>query len=120
LEKVIEVSASLTNTSHLIKHILTNHPDAIPLWLDPAAAGKLANALRAAGYAGTLAGPGRLRSADFLAAAGDAMEGFRVPGPLLEKDAATACQPFADAFRARFSREPDTTAAAAYDAQSNQ
>jgi branched-chain amino acid transport system substrate-binding protein len=116
IEKIIEVNRSLTNTTRLCKQILKNHPDAVLLWLDPATAGTLAKALRAAGFAGTLAGPGRLRSADFANTAGDAMEGLVVPGPILEMDATTVYQHFTEAFRGRFGHEPDATAAAAYDA----
>jgi len=86
------------------------------LWLDPATAGTLAKTLRTAGFAGTLAGPGRLRSADFAAAAGGAMDGLMVPAPTLEKDAITAFQHFTEAFRGRYGHEPDATAAAACDA----
>jgi ABC-type branched-subunit amino acid transport system substrate-binding protein len=116
IEKTIEVKSSFTNTTRLCKQILKNHPDAVLLWLDPASAGTLAKALRAAGFTGTLAGPGRLRSADFAKTAGGAMDGFMVSGPILEKDVATAFQHFTNAFRTRFSHEPDATAAAAYDA----
>jgi branched-chain amino acid transport system substrate-binding protein len=116
IEKTIEVKSSFTNTTRLCKQILKNHPDAVLLWLDPASAGTLAKALRTAGFAGTLAGPGRLRSADFEKTAGDAMEGLVVPGPILEKDATIAFQHFTEVFRARFGHEPDATAAAAYDA----
>jgi branched-chain amino acid transport system substrate-binding protein len=116
IEKMIEVKPPFTNTARPGKQILANHSDAVLLWLDPAAAGALAKALRAAGFAGTLAGPGRLRSPDFARAAGDAMEGLMTPGPILEGDAATASQHFARAFRERFGREPDATAAAACDA----
>jgi ABC-type branched-subunit amino acid transport system substrate-binding protein len=116
IEKIIEVNRSFTNATRLGKQILKNHPDAVLLWLDPASAGTLAKALRAAGFAGTLAGPGRLRSADFAITAGGAVEGLMVPGPILENDAATAFQHFTNAFRARFGHEPDATAAAAYDA----
>jgi ABC-type branched-subunit amino acid transport system substrate-binding protein len=116
IEKIIEVNRSFTNAARLGKQILKNHPDAILLWLDPATAGALAKALRAAGFAGTLAGPGRLRSADFATTAGDAMDGFMVSGPILEKDAAIAFKHFTNSFRGRFGHEPDATAAAAYDA----
>ena len=114
--KIIEVNPSFTNVARLGKQILANHPDAVLLWLDPATAGKLAKTLRTAGFAGTVAGPGRLRSADFAAAAGDTMEGFIVTAPVLEKDATITFQHFTDAFRARFGHEPDATAAAAFDA----
>ena len=39
-----------------------------------------------------------------------------VPGPILETDAVTTFQHFTNAFRVQFGHEPDTTAAAAYDA----
>ena len=116
IEKMIEVKASFTNAARLGKHILANHPDAILLWLDPATAGTLARALRTAGFSGSLAGPGRLRSADFATAAGTAMEGFRLPVPVLDKDAATVFHNFTCAFHSRFGHDPDATAAAAYDA----
>jgi ABC-type branched-subunit amino acid transport system substrate-binding protein len=116
IEKIIEVNSSFTNTARLGKQILANHPDAILLWLDPATAGKLAKALRDAGFAGTLAGPGRLRSADFAAAAGHAGEGLVIPSPVLKPDAATIHEHFTDTFGKRFGHEPDATAAAAYDA----
>jgi len=116
IEKTIEANPSFTNAARLVKQILANRPDAVLLWLDPATAGTLAKALRAAGFAGTLAGPGRLRSADFAKKAGDAMEGLMVPAAILEKDAATEFQHFSDVFRRRFGHEPDATAAAACDA----
>jgi branched-chain amino acid transport system substrate-binding protein len=116
IEKIIEVNRSFTNAARLGKQILKNHPDAVLLWLDPATAGTLAKSLRAAGFTGTLAGPGRLRSADFAAAAGGAMDGLMVPAPTLEKDAITAFQHFTEAFRGRYGHEPDATAAAACDA----
>ncbi|MGA2749336.1 MAG: ABC transporter substrate-binding protein [Verrucomicrobiota bacterium] len=116
LDKIIDLNPSLTNPARLDKRILATHPDAVLLWVDPATAGKLARALRSAGFTGDLAGPGWLRAADFSSSAGDAMEGLRVSGPILERDATTAFQHFADAFRDRFGREPDPMAAAAYDA----
>jgi ABC-type branched-subunit amino acid transport system substrate-binding protein len=115
-EKLIEVNPAFTNAARLAQQIVANRPDAVLLWLDPATAGKLARALRTAGFAGMLAGPGRLRSAIFAAAAGGDLEGFMVPAPVLDKDAAAAFQLFSAAFRARFGREPDATAAASYDA----
>jgi ABC-type branched-subunit amino acid transport system substrate-binding protein len=114
--KTIEVSSSLTNAARLCQPILANRPDAILLWLDPTTAARLAKSLRDAGFAGTLAGPGRLRSTDFVAATGGAAEGLLVASPVLEKDAATALQHFTGQFRTRFGHEPDTTAAASYDA----
>jgi len=116
LEKSLEVNPSFTNATRLAQQILRQRPDAVLLWLDPATAGRLAKALRTAGFAGTLAGPGRLRSALFAAAAGDDMEGLIVAAPVLDPDAATAWRLFSDAFRLRFGREADATSAASYDA----
>jgi ABC-type branched-subunit amino acid transport system substrate-binding protein len=116
LEIIIELNPPFTNLARLGKKILATHPDAVLLWLDPATAGKLAKALRTAGFTGTLAGPGRLRAADFAITAGDAMEGFVVSAPILEPDAASAFQRLTATFRGRFGHEPDATAAAAYDA----
>ena len=116
IEKMIEVNPSLTNTTQLAKQILANHPDAILLWLDPGTAGTLAKALRAAGFAGTLAGPGRLRSPALAIAAGDAMEGLVAPAPVLEMDSAAAYQDFSRNFYERFGHDPDAAAASAYDA----
>ena len=116
IEKTIEASSSVANPAKCIKQILTNHPDAVLLWLDPPMAGTLANALRAAGFKGTLAGPGRLQSADFAARAGSAKERMVVPAPVLDKEALPACQHFSTTFHHRFGYQPDPTAAAAYDA----
>jgi len=116
IEKLIEVNSSITNAARLCKQILANRPDVVLLWLDPVTAGELAKALRAAGFTGTLAGPGRLRSMDFAAAAGVASERFMVPAPILEKDAAASFQHFNTDFQKRFGHEPDATAAASFDA----
>ena len=102
--------------ARLGKKILAKRPDAVCSGWIRRRAGTLAKALRAAGFAGAIAGPGRLRSAEFAKTAGDAMEGLVVPGLILERDAVTAFQNFAGAFRGRFGREPDATAAAAWDA----
>lgn len=111
INKMIEVSTSLTNATEIGKQVLASRPDAVLLWLDPAKAGAMAKALHAAGFTGTMAGPSRLRSA-----AGGAIEGLVVTDPILEKEAATAYQTFTDSFRERFGHEPDATATASYDA----
>jgi ABC-type branched-subunit amino acid transport system substrate-binding protein len=116
LEEILELNPSVTNLAWLGKDIMSNRPDAMLFWLDPATAGRLVKMLRADGFTGTLAGPGRLRAADFTKAAGDAMEGFIVPAPVLETDAVAAFQSFETAFNRRFGRDPDATATAAYDA----
>jgi len=86
-------------------------PDAVLLWLAPARAGAMTAALRAAGFRGRLAGPGRLDSEDFLQAAGAAAAGMQVAGNRAPED-----RQFVDRFRHEFGRAPDTLAASAHDA----
>jgi len=116
IENMIEVTPSFTNTELLCQQIMTNRPDAILLWLDSRRSGTLVKSLRAAGFAGTLAGPGRLRSAEMEIAAGDAMEGLVVSGPAMATAAATSFQLFNSVFRERFGHEPEAMAAMSYDA----
>lgn len=113
LSATIELGLSTTNLARVSRQVLTNHPDAVLLWLDPKRAGALARALRSAGFRGVLAGPGRLRSAEFATAAGDAMAGFRVAAPVAQDSLASS---FDESFRSRFGHEPDADAIAAYDA----
>ena len=113
---ILELDPAATNLEQLGGRILARRPDAVLLWLDPATAGTLAKVLRAAGFTGALAGPGRLRAADFARQAGDAQEGLMVATPVLSPDAAAALGHFAVAFRDRFGHEPDPTATAACDA----
>jgi ABC-type branched-subunit amino acid transport system substrate-binding protein len=116
LKRIVEVNATFTNATRVGQQVLAENPDAVLLWLNPATAGRLAKSLRTAGFTGKLAGPGRLDSAEFLSAAGDASEGFVIAVPLIEKKATDCHQRFATAFRARFGSEPALTAAMGYDA----
>jgi ABC-type branched-subunit amino acid transport system substrate-binding protein len=116
LGQIIEVLPSSTNAESPARQVVLDHPAAVLLWLDPIRAGQFVRALRAVGFTGTLAGPGRLRSPVFAAAAGSDLEGFVAPAPALDTDAADALQSFSDVFRARYGHEPDPTAEAAGDA----
>jgi branched-chain amino acid transport system substrate-binding protein len=118
LKRVVEVNSTFTNATRVGQQIFAENPDAVLLWLDPATAGRLARSLRAAGFTGRLAGPGRLDSAEFLSAAGDASEGLVIAVPVIEKKATDCHQRFATAFRARFGIEPALSAAMSYDAVS--
>ena len=96
-----------------VRGILSSvRPEAILLWLPPAAAGRLARSLRGAGFRGPLAGPGRLASGAFGAEAGSFAEGVLVPS--------IAPGPASEAFEARYRRsfgaDPDLAAALAHDA----
>ena len=90
IEELVETNPLLTNSARLGRQILANHPDAILLWVDPPRRESSRKPLRNAGFTGTLAGPGRLRSAGFSAAAGNAEERLMVASPVLEPDAVTA------------------------------
>ena len=113
-----EVNRPGTNPARLARQIIAGHPDSVLLWLDPAVAGTMAQALRKAGFAGELAGPGRLHSPDFVAAAGRGAEGLLAPG--LRQSFVRIGPPqrteFAAAYRERFGTSPDATAVMAGDA----
>jgi ABC-type branched-subunit amino acid transport system substrate-binding protein len=112
----IEADAEDLAAGRLSDRLLKFHPDAVLLWLDGEPAAQLARRLRAAGFKGTLAGPGWLRSAGFVARAGGAAEGVVVPAVRLTPDEERNREGFAADFRRHFGREPDPTAAMACDA----
>jgi ABC-type branched-subunit amino acid transport system substrate-binding protein len=116
LEDVVEVKLPLARAASAASSILSRHPDAILVWLDPASAGALVKALRGAGFSGKLGGPGRLCSAAFTEAAGVAANGFLVPAIVCDREAEAAAAHFRTAFRERFGRKPDAKAALSYDA----
>jgi branched-chain amino acid transport system substrate-binding protein len=116
LEPMLEVKSTVTNFESICEQVLSRKPDVVLLWLDPLPAGTVVKALRQASYRGILAGPGRLRSATFAAAAGNASEGFITPSLVPEKNSQALFESFRAAFRKRFSREPDPMAAMSFDA----
>ncbi len=116
LAKPLEVSTNKAILPRLQKQILETKPEAILLWLDPVPAGRLAKTLRAAGFAGTLAGPGRLRTHDFIAEAGTASEGFLVADIVPDRASEARRHRLEAAYRRRFGAELDWPAAMAYDA----
>jgi ABC-type branched-subunit amino acid transport system substrate-binding protein len=116
LDKPVEVSPKLTDFSEIVKQVRATQPDGILLWLDATLAGGLAKSLRAAGFKGQLAGPGRLQSAAFTTNAGCAADGFVLPTPVLDAASQSVATRFAAVHRQQFGDEPDATARAAYDA----
>jgi ABC-type branched-subunit amino acid transport system substrate-binding protein len=112
----VKISPSAAALETAQKAVLAAKPDGILLWLEPALAGQLAKALRAAGFNGTLAGPSRLHCAGFTRAAGNAAEGFILPSPVLDMASQRVFDRFAADYRQRFGAEPDLTASMAYDA----
>jgi ABC-type branched-subunit amino acid transport system substrate-binding protein len=116
LKKVREVSSTLTNFESVVAAVLMDQPDTVFLWLDPIPAGMLAKNLRTAGFAGKLAGPSRCNSPAFFGSACEEAEGFLVPGIILDQAGEARFLAFQTAFRQRYGREPNLTAAESYDA----
>lgn len=115
LEKPIELGPQPLGPVRAKELLGRARPDAILLWLDPPRAAELARGLRAAGFNGTLAGPGRLGSKNFATLAGSAAEDFVVPMAAQANE--DGCrQRFEAAFVKHYGRDADPTAAMAYDA----
>jgi ABC-type branched-subunit amino acid transport system substrate-binding protein len=107
-----------TNAALIQQRALAGNPDVILLCLPALAAGNTARNLRTAGYSGVLAGPGRLSSAEFIAAAGDAFEGFIIPAIARTDAGQTRWNSFRSSYEELWHHPPDTTAAMSYDAAS--
>ena len=116
LAKPVEVGSHTHDFSAAVRRVLEQRPDALLLWLEPKPAAQLSKELRAAGFTGTLAGPSRLRSPQFVHEAGSAAEGVVVPALVLDEESATVARRFEAVYVARFNTEPDLTATLAYDA----
>ncbi|MFR9721782.1 ABC transporter substrate-binding protein [Streptomyces sp. MS19] len=96
--------------------LTAEHADAVLYAGPPAGAGRLAAALRAAGFTGAgLAGQQAL-APPFWAEAGEAADGWHFVTPWCDPDADPAARGFAAAHRGRFGIRPDPYAAEAYDA----
>jgi ABC-type branched-subunit amino acid transport system substrate-binding protein len=87
---------------------------AVVVLASAAASGRLAAALRAAGYDGVITGGANLGRRRFLGIAAAAAHGVIVP--LVHDPEAPRWRTFSRAYAVRFGAEPDFTAGAAYDA----
>lgn len=116
LEQVIQVDGSGRTNDAIVNQALKAGPELILVWLDPAAAGAWASSFRAAGFKGLFAGPARLRSAAFAAAAGKTLDGFVLAELALDAESELKRRNFRRAFRNRFGREPDLMSVFSYDA----
>jgi ABC-type branched-subunit amino acid transport system substrate-binding protein len=116
LDKTIEINSALTKIDVIGARVLTGGPDGVLLWLDPLPAASVAKKLRAAGYAGTLAGPGRLFCAAFAGAAGESLERFVIPGIVSNDQSDARWNSFREVFHQRWGHEPDSMAGMSYDA----
>jgi ABC-type branched-subunit amino acid transport system substrate-binding protein len=114
IAKSVETAEPVPDAAAVRALLSSVHPDGVLLWLDPVPAGRLARSLRAAGFAGTIAGPLRLASSAFAAEAGAAAEGLFVPGLAAPRDGARSA--FERTYRVLFGTDPDAPAAFAHDA----
>ena len=115
LGKIVEINTALTNSNGIRVKSMETSQEAILVWLPPLAAARIARELRTGGYKGLLAGSSRLRSQEFIAAAGDAFEGFIIPAIDVETNQARQAA-FSFSFRESWHHESDEIAAASYDA----
>lgn len=90
-------------------------PDAIVLWGYAAQAGRVLEALRAAGLDQPVYGPDRLMDAELLAAAGDAAEGVATTYPFDPDGTEPRWLEFRERYRGEYSEEPDAVAAYTYE-----
>lgn len=116
LDPVRSVAAHPTHAALTLERLTRSGPAGVLVWLDAAAAGRWVRAIRAAGFCGVLAGPGRLAGPSFLHGAGAAAEGFYATRPELPVAGRPRADAFAAAFAARYGVEPDPLALAAADA----
>ncbi len=116
LDQIIDGGEPKTAIAFLVNTIVAGAPDGLLLWLPPSRAGTVAAALRAAGYAGCLAGPAPLDSPEFVAAAGPAATGVLVTEFRVNADLRGRAEWFERQFRQKNGAKPDFSAAAAHDA----
>ncbi len=105
-----------TNTDATIDRLVNTNFEGVLVWLDPKPAAECVKKLKRAAFAGAVAGPIRLHTPEFVAQAGNALEGFVLPGLLLGEASQQRFQAFQVVFRSRFKREPDIMAAFGFDA----
>lgn len=116
LEKVLMLQPATEDYDAVSRQVLESRAGVALVWLDPTPAGRLVKALRAAGFNGTLAGPGRLRSPDFVTSAGAASEGFMTAELALDSAGEAKWRDFQTAFRGRFGHQPAAMSVFSYDA----
>jgi ABC-type branched-subunit amino acid transport system substrate-binding protein len=102
-----------SNLATVVQATLAARPDAILLWLEPAAAGRCGLALRRAGFTGVLAGSGRLWQSRQLTAA---CAPVWMPLPALREADVPAARALQQEWAKTQSGVPDQTTALACDA----
>jgi ABC-type branched-subunit amino acid transport system substrate-binding protein len=116
LETMLPLDEASAKSNALKTAVLKARPTGILLWLAPGPAGTIARRLRNAGFSGTLAGPGWLRSSEFVSTAGKALEGFLIPAIVQDHASAARWNFFRNSFKNQWHHEPDVMAEMSYDA----
>jgi ABC-type branched-subunit amino acid transport system substrate-binding protein len=114
IEKVFEVAA--TNRAAVVDQVIKANPQGLLVWLDPEPAGTCVRMLKQAGFSGVFTGPSRLQTTEFVATTGQAMDGFALPGFLLDDETEKRFRAFQAAFQHQYHREADAMAAYSFDA----
>jgi ABC-type branched-subunit amino acid transport system substrate-binding protein len=114
LEQTIEIMA--TNADTRVTQALSTNTAGILVWLDPKPAALCVKALQRAGFSGAVAGPVWLHAPEFVALAGNSLEGFVLPGLLLGEASQQRFNAFEIVFRDKFKHQPDIMAAFGFDA----
>ena len=112
----VELPSLHPEEAAVTRRLLESHPNGILIWLEPRRAGVWVRTLRAAGYRGLLAGPGRLRSESFLAEAGSAAMGFCVAGQRPDGVDTNYTNMLIQSHLDEFQRPPDAVGMYAFDA----
>ncbi|HEY5914205.1 MAG TPA: ABC transporter substrate-binding protein [Verrucomicrobiae bacterium] len=114
LGPIIEITFS--NREAAVAVVMKTNAQAVLVWLDPKPAAECVKSLRGASFPGPIAGPIRLHTPEFVANAGNSLDGFFLPGLLLGEASQERFQAFQTVFRLQFKREPDISAAFSFDA----
>jgi len=109
-----ECSPDAADAAAVAGLVVAGAPRTVVVLAAAGASGRIASALRAAGYDGILTGGSNIGRRRFATVAGAAAEG--AIAPLLHDPGAPRWRAFARTYAARFGAEPDFTAGAGYDA----
>ena len=118
LDSIIVFEPTIDTPTTLSARLTDPRPDALLLWLEAEPAALALRHLRALGFQGIIAGPGRLRSKRFQDSVGGAMDGLFAARPRLTPDAQPVVAEFEASYREAYGQPPDLTAAMACDAVS--
>jgi len=118
LDSIIVFDPTIDTPTTLRARLPDPQPNALLLWLEAEPAARALRHLRAIGFQGIIAGPGRWRSERFQNSVGGTGEGLFVARPRSTPDAPPVAAQFEASYREAYGQSPDLTAAMACDAVS--